>query len=137
MVHAEIDGKWSEIIKKKTIKLLTELADEYNVPSETIESYINDELNNTDKDIWLYGRYLQSTKSMDDIAIRMMHRLMVDINNEVGRYANDVAQKLIRTVDPKHSWIHFYEVDNTGRKTGNLVRRLNYGQFKQDMSKFL
>lgn len=137
MVHAEIDGKWSEIIKKKTIKLLTELADEYNVPSETIESYINDELNNTDKDIWLYGRYLQSTKSMDDIAIRMMHRLMVDINNEVGRYANDVAQKLIRTVDPKYSWIHFYEVDNTGRKTGNLVRRLNYGQFKQDMSKFL
>ena len=45
---------------------------------------------------------------------------MADINNEVGRFANDKAQTLIRQfdkIDRKHCLLYF-EKDNNGNTTG-------------------
>nr|DAM14768.1 MAG TPA: hypothetical protein [Caudoviricetes sp.] len=76
--------------------MIKQYSEAYKVPSEDVESYINDRINNSNSDINYLRVILQSTKSVDDLAIRLAHRLMTDINNEVGRFANDKAQTLIR-----------------------------------------
>jgi hypothetical protein len=76
--------------------LIKQYSEAYKVPSEDVESYINDRINNSNSDINYLRVIVQSTKSVDDLAIRLAHRLMADINNEVGRFANDKAQTLIR-----------------------------------------
>jgi hypothetical protein len=76
--------------------LIKQYSEAYKVPSEEVEAYINDRINNSNSDINYLRVILQSTKSVDDLAIRLAHRIMTDINNEVGRFANDKAQTLIR-----------------------------------------
>ena len=55
---------------------------------------------------------------------------MTDINNEVGRFANNKAQTLIREFDKidKNDCLLYFEKDNKGNTTGYLVRDRNYGQ---------
>lgn len=137
--YLEISGKYDSILKSKVETLIKQYSEAYKVPSEDVESYINDRLNNSNSDINYLRVILQSTKSVDDLAIRLAHRLMTDINNEVGRFANDKAQTLIREfnkIDRKDCLLYF-EKDINGNTTGYLVRDRNYGQFRQDMKKFL
>ncbi|UVX35332.1 MAG: hypothetical protein [Bacteriophage sp.] len=112
--------------------MIKQYSEAYKVPSEDVEAYINDRINNSNSDINYLRVILQSTKSVDDLAIRLAHRIMTDINNEVGRFANDKAQTLIREfnkIDRKDCLLYF-EKDNNGNTTGYLVRDRNYGQFR-------
>lgn len=137
--YLEISGKYDSILKSKVESLVKQYSEAYKVPNKDVEQYINDRLNNSNSDINYLRVILQSTKSIDDLAIRLAHRLMTDINNEVGRFANNKAQTLIREFDKidKKDCLLYFEKDNKGNTTGYLVRDRNYGQFRQDMKKFL
>lgn len=137
--YLEVSGKYDSILKSKVQSLVKQYSQAYKVPDEDVEQYINDKLNSSNSDINYLRVILQSTKSIDDLAIRLAHRLMADINNEVARFANNKAQTLIREFDKidRKGCLLYFEKDNNGNTTGYLVRDRNYGQFRQDMKKFL
>lgn len=137
--YLEIEGKYQHILRTKVKDMLEDYGRQFKVPTDEIDKYLKDNLNSTDEDITLFSNFMQSTKSVSDLSVRIAHRLMTDINNEVSRFANDRAQSLIREFDKidRSDVLLYFEKDKNGKATGFLVRDRNYGEFKRDMSKFL
>ena len=65
--------------------------------------------------------------------------MIKDINNNVKRYSNNKTQDIVRKFDQisRQEALLYFEKDKDGKTTGNLVRDLNYGQMRKDMSDFL
>lgn len=137
-VYAEVKGKWKYIIQEKAKNIIRNYSEAYGIPKDVVEAYCDDFLNHTTKDIWFYGKFLQSTKSMDELSIRIMHRAMTDCNNQATRYANEKAHELIQVLMPvRRHWDDFYEKDKKNKRTGQLVRDRNYGQAMRELQTFL
>lgn len=137
--NIEIHAKWKQLVKVKAAEILRTHAEAQGRPTEMIDKYINDELNQTDSDINFYARFIQSAGRITDMTISTMHRVMNDCDAEVYRYANQVVQDLKEVAGHvKRSDVQdFFEKDSKGRTTGRLIRPLNYGQFDQDYKKFM
>lgn len=137
--NTEIQSKWKQLVKVKAAEILRAHAEAQGRPTEMIDKYINDELNQTDSDINFYARFIQSAGRITDMTMSTMHRVMNDCDTEVYRYANQVVQDLKEVASHvKRSDVQaLFEKDEKGRTTGRLIRPLNYGQFNQDYKKFM
>lgn len=137
--YQEIQGKYNFILKNKVINLFKYYGDLYNFPTDDIESFINDKLNNTPEDMNRFLRYLQFMSNSKDTGLRIVNRIISDINSEIQFFANTKTQDIIRQfskITTKEQLLYF-ELDENGKPTGYLVRPLNYGKFKQDLNNFL
>lgn len=105
--------------------------------SPTIDSYTTNEFIQRLGDISFVQRHIFSAKSTTDEGIRAVYRNVVDAKNNVSRAflnkANELKLIQRKTSDPTA----LYEVDSNGKRTGYLVRKLNYGQFRNEYSKFM
>lgn len=137
--NTEIQSKWKQLVKVKAAEILRVHAEAQGRPTEMIDKYLNDELNQTDSDINFYARFIQSAGRITDMTMSTMHRVMNDCDAEVYRYANQVVQDLKEVASHvKRSDVQaLFEKDEKGRTTGRLIRSLNYGQFDQDYKKFI
>lgn len=127
--NIEIHAKWKQLVKVKAAEILRTYTEAQGRPTEMIDKYLNDELNQTDSDINFYARFIQSAGRITDMTISTMHRVMNDCDAEVYRYANQVVQDLKEVASHvKRSDVQaFFEKDSKGRTTGRLIRSLNYG----------
>lgn len=127
MLKSILSAKGRENLKKIGI----------DASSPTIDSYTANEFVEKLGDIGFAQRHIFSAKSSSDEALRAIYKNMVDSKNEVSRTflkkANDL--KLIQrgTSNPTA----LYELDSNGKRTGYLVRKLNYGQFRNEQGKFM
>ena len=137
--YQEIQGKYNYLLKQRVIKLFKEYGQRYNIPTDDIEKFINDELNSSVKDMNMLYRYMQFMSNSSDMGLRMINRIMSDINSQIQWYTNNKTQDLIRQFKDitKQEQLLYFEKDKDGKTTGYLVRPLNYGQFKKDYSMFL
>ena len=137
--YQEIQGKYNYLLKQRVTDIFRNYGKQYGFPTDDIESFINDKLNGTPKDMNMLYRYLQFTSNASDLGIRMVNRMMTDINSQVQWFTNNKTQDLIRQFSDitKSEQLLFFEKDKEGKTTGYLVRPLNYGQFKKDYNEFL
>ena len=137
----EINGKYFTILKGKTKAMIRDYGLKQGIPTQEVEDYIETIMNSGQEieDINALRVHFQSTKTIDDLGIRTMFRILTDLNAQVNRFADDKAQSLIREFSTiKKSQIPLYfEKDNEGHATGYLVRDLKYGQFKREQQVFL
>lgn len=137
--YQEIQGKYNYLLKQRVINLFKRYGELYNFPTADIETFINDKLNDTPQDMNNLYRYLQFMSNSSDTGLRIVNRIMTDINSQVQWFANNKTQDLIRQFSniTKSEQLLYFEKDKEGKATGYLVRPLNYGQFKKDYSSFL
>lgn len=137
--YQEIQGKYNYLLKQRIVDIFKNYGKQYGFPTEDIESFINDKLNSTPKDMNMLFKYLQFASNSSDLGIRLVNRMMTDINSQVQWFANNKTQDLIRQFSDitKSEQLLFFEKDKEGKTTGYLVRPLNYGQFKKDYNEFL
>ena len=137
--HTEIQAKWNVLIKDKAATVLKTFAEAQGRPTEDIDNYLNDELNQTDADINYYSRFIQSSGRVTDMAVSTMHRVMSDCDQETTRFANEVFQDLKRAANgvSRKDILLLFEKDSQGRATGKLIRPLNYGAFQNDYKAFI
>ena len=137
--YQEIQGKYNYLLKQRIIDIFKEYGRKYNIPTDDLETFFNDKLNSSTKDINIISRYLQFASNSSDMGIRMVNRMITDINNQVQWFTNNKTQDLIRQFSniTKSEQLLYFEKDKSGKVTGYLVRSLNYGQFKSDYSEFL
>lgn len=137
--YQEIQGKYNYLLKQRVVDIFKNYGKQYGFPTEDIESFINDKLNSTPKDMNMLFKYLQFASNSSDLGIRLVNRMMTDINSQVQWFANNKTQDLIRQFSDitKSEQLLFFEKDKDGKTTGYLVRPLNYGQFKKDYNEFL
>lgn len=137
--YQEIQGKYNFILKNRIIKLFKYYGNLYGFTTDDIESFINDKLNNTPEDINRFLRYLQFMSNSKDTGLRIVNRIISDINSEIQFFANAKTQDIIRQfskITTKEQLLYF-ELDENGKPTGYLVRPLNYGKFKRELNDFL
>lgn len=130
---------YNSMLRSRVIELFRQKGQQYGIPTEDIEAFINDKLCNVCKDTNSFLRLFQFASGANDLGIRIMNRLMSDINNQVGYTSNIKTQEIIRELSQlsQSDLLKFYEVDENGKPTGYLVRDLNYGRFRRDMKEFL
>lgn len=137
--YQEIQGKYNYLLKQRVINLFKQYGKLYDFPTQDVESFINDKLNDTPQDMNNLYRYLQFMSNSTDTGLRIINRIITDINSQVQWFANNKTQDLIRQFSniTKSEQLLYFEKDKEGKVTGYLVRPLNYGQFKKDYSDFL
>lgn len=139
MAYKEMKGKYDKLIRIKTVEFIRDYFVQNNLDTESVEAYINDVLNSTNTDLTYFATVIRSTKTVGDLGMRTMYKIMSEINDDVQKFANEKAQKTLRVFEKlsKSQINRFYEVDEKGKATGYLIRDLNYGRFKRDLHKFL
>lgn len=139
MAYKEMKGKYDKLVKVKTVEFIRDYFVENGLEVDEAEKYINDILNSTNTDITQLATIIRSNKTVGDLGMRTMYKIMTEINDDVQKFANEKAQHTLRTFEKlsKSEIRMFYELDKDGKATGYLIRDLNYGQFKKDMHTFL
>ena len=137
--YQEIQGKYNFLLKQRVINIFKEKGQQYGFKTDEVEQFINDKLNNSAEDMNVIWRYLQFASNASDMGIRMVNRMMTDINSQVQWFTNNKTQDLIRSFSniTKSQQLLYFEKDKDGKATGYLIRPLNYGQFKKDYHEFL
>lgn len=130
-------GKYNRLLAVRFGEILKKHATENQ--KESIDEYLRDNTNYTSDEINWYMTYIGGMKATGDQALDIAARMINDIQNEVERRtinkAEDITRAfaLIKTKD----WQKFYEKDDKGKKTGNLVRKRNYGKYYRDYNAFM
>lgn len=139
MAYKEMKGKYDKLVKVKTVEFIRDYFVENGLEVDEAEKYINDILNSTNTDITQFATIIRSNKTVGDLGMRTMYKIMTEINDDVQKFANEKAQHVLRVFEKlsKSEIRMFYELDKDGKATGYLIRDLNYGQFKKDMHTFL
>lgn len=139
MAYKEMKGKYDKLVKVKTVEFIRDYFVQNGLDVEEAEKYINDILNSTNTDITQLATIIRSNKTVGDLGMRTMYKIMTEINDDVQKFANEKAQKVLRVFEKlsKSEIRMFYEVDDDGKATGYLVRDLKYGAFKKDLHNFL
>ena len=137
--YQEINGKYNHLLRQRVNDIVREYGKKYGVPTEDVEEFINDKLNSPTLDMNVVNRYFQFNSGSSDLGIRVVNRMITDINTQVKWFANNKTQDLIRQFEniTKAEQQLYFEKDKDGKVTGYLVRKLNYGQFKKDYKEFL
>lgn len=106
-----------------------------------MDDYISSELGSaTTHDISWIGKNLGSADASSDYAVRALSYIVskaissaeVATNNKVAE-----LQMLQHSLKSGESVRQLYELDENGLPTGYLVRKLNYGKFKNDYNHFM
>lgn len=104
----------------------------------TINEFINGDILNTNKDITQLTRLFMSPDRVNDNAMKTLYKLLqTSQNNRRSRVFKKsvVINNLLEKV--KGGLDQFYERDNNGKYTGQLIRDKKYGLFNNDMAKFM
>ena len=106
--------------------------------SFSIDELIN-KLDEGDKDLGTWDKYFGQTQYSNSELVRLMLNKMVQAKMTVHDKKLEVGKKLLNLLDKvsKSSLKLLYERDKNGKRTGNLVRDLNYGQWEQDYTKHM
>lgn len=105
------------------------------VPIETL-------LKVAEGDISLLDRWLDSLGDSSDIMLRTMDKLIKNAKDDARIEAIDIIKEiqiLMKKAEnagiKNFEWM--FEVDNTGKKTGNYISEYNYGQYEKDYQQML
>ena len=101
--------------------------------SFSLEELIN-KLDEGDQDLNRWDTYFGQTQYSNSELVRLMLNKMVQAKLTVHDKKLEVGKRLLTLLDKvsKSSLKLLYERDKKGKRTGNLVRDLNYGQWEQD-----
>lgn len=130
-----LNSKYKQLLAHRFGEILIKYGDEAG--SKTIRQYIEDNTNTTAIDLGFYHTFIGSMKFVGDEGLRLIHRRIVDVENEIQRKTTEKASSFLPIVKNVKDWQVFYETDKDGNKTGYLVRDINYGVFKRDYEAFL
>lgn len=128
------------ICQANVIARLENIGMDTNNMSEA-DDYISSELGSfTTHDVSWLGKNLGSADASSDYAVRSLSYIVskaissaeVTTNNRVAK-----LQMLQHNLKLGESVRQLYELDENGLPTGNLVRNLNYGKFKNDYNRFM
>lgn len=128
------------ICQANVIARLENIGMDTNNMSEA-DDYISSELGSfTTHDVSWLGKNLGSADASSDYAVKSLSYIVskaissaeVTTNNRVAK-----LQMLQRNLKLGESVRQLYELDENGLPTGNLVRNLNYGKFKNDYNRFM
>lgn len=101
--------------------------------SFSLEELIN-KLDEGDQDLNRWDTYFGQTQYSNSELVRLMLNKMVQAKLTVHDKKLEVGKRLLTLLDKvsKSSLKLLYERDKKGKRTGNFVRDLNYGQWEQD-----
>ena len=128
------------ICQANVIARLENIGMDTNNMSEA-DDYISSELGSfTTHDVSWLGKNLGSADASSDYAVKSLSYIVskaissaeVTTNNRVAK-----LQMLQHNLKLGESVRQLYELDENGLPTGNLVRNLNYGKFKNDYNRFM
>lgn len=105
--------------------------------SPTMAGYTATEFLSKVGDIGFAARHIFSTKSSTDEALRAVHRALTDAKQEVSRAYLNKGKDLMRLQHRVKNPMSLFEVDKNGKRTGYLIRSLNYGAFRNDYNNFI
>lgn len=105
--------------------------------SPTMDSYTAKEFLSKVGDMGFAARHIFSTKSSTDEALRAVHRALTDAKQEVSRSYLSKGKDLMKLQHRVSNPMALFEVDKDGKRTGYLIRSLNYGSFRNDYNKFI
>lgn len=125
---------YSDLASNRFGELLLSYGNAANSP--TIKSYVADNLNATTTDISFYTRFIGSIKNVDDEAIRIIHKIVVDLNNKTQRETVDRGAKYLPIASKVNDWQPLYERDSKGKHTGYLIRDLRFGEHEANYKQF-
>lgn len=133
-------------IREYTLKLVTDYQHKIGVPDEEIQKTI-EYINNPFNDVSFIAAHTGSNQMSSNVYVRIARRMLGDAENETARNTFNKGRHLVGLLAKARNAIRFkttksveslfQEVDKDGKKTGNFVRDLNYGQYWQDYDKFL
>ena len=133
-------------IREYALKLVTDYQHKIGVPDEEIQKTI-EYINNPFNDVSFIAAHTGSNQMSSNVYVRIARRMLGDAENETARNTFKMGRHLVGLLAKARNAIRFkttksveslfQEVDKDGKKTGNFVRDLNYGQYWQDYDKFL
>jgi hypothetical protein len=137
---------FDKTIREYTLKLVTDYQHKIGVPDEEIQKTI-EYINNPFNDVSFIAAHAGSNQMSSNVYVRIARRMLGDAENETARNTFNKGRHLVGLLDKARKAIRFkttksvesllQEVDRDGKKTGNFVRDLNYGQYWQDYDEFL
>ena len=127
----------NRILDKNVKRDLADIAN--RVGDEDMPEYL-DELHKIDYDTSVHQRYLGSVDSARDNGLRAIAHMVTEANRKAELEMEPVIQKLVKlqkNLKFGESALQLYELDQKGRTTGYLTRKLNYGAFYKNYDAFL
>lgn len=126
---------WETLVSYNAKKQFRDFAIAHNSPSV---DDLMEKLDHTDEDISMFARFTSSPVRIADEALRIMASKIQEIKNSVYRATVEKGKELTEMLEKvKLSDIqNMFERDEKGKKTGFLVRDLNYGRYLRDLNAF-
>lgn len=132
-----IDIKFNELLKNKGKQLLVDHLNSTNTPQEFIDRILNWLDDPTNDGNFLTTWLGMSSESTNEV-ITTIANILSSVMNETQRKTYQKGIELVKILDKaKKKYGNdvqkiLYELDNNGKYTGLMVRKLNYGQMRQD-----
>lgn len=132
-----IDIKFNELLKNKGKQLLVDHLNSTNTPQEFIDRILNWLDDPTNDGNFLTTWLGMSSESTNEV-ITTIANILNSVMNETQRKTYQKGIELVKILDKaKKKYGNdvqkiLYELDNNGKYTGFMVRKLNYGQMRQD-----
>ena len=132
-----IDIKFNELLKNKGKQLLVDHLNSTNTPQEFIDRILNWLDDPTNDGNFLTTWLGMSSESTNEV-ITTIANILSSVMNETQRRTYQKGIELVKILDKaKKKYGNdvqkiLYELDNNGKYTGLMVRKLNYGQMRQD-----
>lgn len=132
-----IDIKFNELLKNKGKQLLVDHLNYTNTPQEFIDRILNWLDDPTNDGNFLTTWLGMSSESTNEV-ITTIANILSSVMNETQRKTYEKGIELVKILDKaKKKYGNdvqkiLYELDNNGKYTGFMVRKLNYGQMRQD-----
>ena len=130
-----MDDALKNVLRLKAEDNLNKIGITSNSP--TMAGYTATEFLSKVGDIGFAQRHIFSTKSSTDEALRAVHRSITDAKQEVSRAYLSRGKDLVKLQHRVSNPMSLFEVDKNGKRTGYLIRSLNYGAFRNDYNKFI
>jgi hypothetical protein len=130
-----MDDALKNVLRLKAEDNLNKIGITSNSP--TMAGYTATEFLSKVGDIGFAQRHIFSTKSSTDEALRAVHRAITDAKQEVSRSYLSKGKDLMKLQHRVSNPMSLFEVDKNGKRTGYLIRSLNYGAFRNDYNKFI
>ena len=136
-------SKYNELVR--TYNALADAIAKENIINEASKqsSFSVDELRNKlengDEDISWWDKFVGQTQYSNSEVIRLMLNRMVEAKYKVHDKKLEVGKRLLNLLEnvSKSDLKLLYERDKNGKRTGNLIRDLNYGQWEEDYRNYM
>lgn len=130
-----VERNYTELVRYQTRKMLLDYA---KANGSTTAQQLADNIDLVTEDIGSLSLYTMSPVHLNDEMLNAMANITVNAQNAVKRDVLAKGKELIsKTVGVTKAEIDaMYELDKHGKATGNVVRKLNYGQMRKDYEDF-